>query len=119
MQKKAVLIIEDEIELNEILMWEFQDLNYIVFTAQNLNEALKILKENHVDFVLSDINMPGGAGTELMKYLSSFINPNVPVVFMTGASVTENEVKNMGATGLVRKPFSLDSITQLAKNLIH
>lgn len=118
MQKKSVLIIEDEVELNEILMGEFHDLNYNVYSAHNLKDARQILGLHHVDVILSDINMPGEVGTEIMKHVNNFKNPVAPVIFMTGASITEVEIKQIGGSGLIRKPFSLDSITQMVMDVI-
>ncbi len=68
-QKSAnILIVDDEFEIREMIADYLRDsLGYNVLNAENGCDALEILKSNHIHLILSDINMPGMKGFDLLK----------------------------------------------------
>src|SRR5687767_14887867 len=77
MERLNVLIVEDELDLREALRDDLLELNYEVATASHGREALEYVKQNSVDIVLSDLNMPHLSGSELLMELrdSGWTNP--------------------------------------------
>jgi two-component system, chemotaxis family, chemotaxis protein CheY len=86
-----------------------------VLEAGNGVEALCILKENRVDLILCDINMPVMDGLEFVKQLSSVENAKgVPVVMITTEGSESHVVQALscGARGYIRKPFTPDQVKE-------
>ena len=87
------------------------------YSCCNAGEAMEILKDNTVDLILVDCEMPGMDGHELVRWLrGSGLDPNayVPVI-MTAGHVRKSKVKavrDCGANFLVTKPFSAASLLE-------
>lgn len=80
-----ILIVDDDrfvvAALTTGLNWNklgFQN----VYTAYNMDDAKKILENNHVDLLLSDIDMPNGSGLDLLTWIRDRRN-NMPAIFLT------------------------------------
>lgn len=65
-----VLFVDDEVSIRTMLL-DFFESRYEVHTAENASAALKLLENHSVDLVVSDINMPGMSGPELLKEIRS------------------------------------------------
>ena len=84
-----------------------------VIEAGNGSQALDILRQQTVDLVLSDINMPVMDGLELVRHLQSVENARgVPIVMVTteGGESHVAEAIACGARGYIRKPFTPDQM---------
>jgi len=86
-----------------------------VLEAGNGAEALCVLKENRVELIPRDINMPVMDGLEFIKQLSSVENAKgVPVVMITteGSEAHVVQALSCGARGYIRKPFTPDQVKE-------
>jgi two-component system chemotaxis response regulator CheY len=86
-----------------------------IFEAGNGAEALGVLKENQVDLILCDINMPVMDGLEFIKQLPGVANAKgVPVVMITTEGSESNVVQALscGARGYIRKPFTPEQVRE-------
>jgi two-component system chemotaxis response regulator CheY len=86
-----------------------------VFEAGNGAEALGVLKENQVDLILCDINMPVMDGLEFINQLPGVENAkNVPVVMITteGSETHVVQALSCGARGYIRKPFTPEQVRE-------
>ncbi len=120
--KRTLLIVEDDAEMKYYLGKELSD-EYNTLLAGNGEEALKILKEQKVDLVISDIMMPVMDGCELCNTIKTDINfCHLPVILLTAAVGVETRIRTLkvGADGYIEKPFSIDllkaNISSLFKN---
>ena len=108
---KSILLVDDEIELLEIIEEDLINHGCVVAKATNGLEALKLAKSQEFDFILSDIRMPGLDGTELLKKIKTETEAQTKFIFLSGQSnFTEDELKNMGASAIVNKPFDFDHL---------
>jgi two-component system cell cycle response regulator len=82
LKKLNILFVEDDKLVNETLSFIFKKYVKNIFSAYNGEEGLKIFKNNHIDIVLSDIQMPKMNGLEMAKAIRK-INENIPVLFTT------------------------------------
>ena len=79
-----LLIIEDEplcLQALSDMPWDTIGIS-VVGSAQNLKQAINIMKDTHPDIVLSDIKMPNGSGLDIAEYLYN-IMPNTKIIFLT------------------------------------
>lgn len=116
-KKLTVLVVEDDEFLREIVAMNLSKRGFQVFSAGEGQEALKLVKENpSIELVISDIQMPGGDGMELLKWIQELRSNQPKVVLMTGYSdVTKREALEAGATSIISKPFQTEALL----NLIH
>src|SRR6185437_5211848 len=78
-----ILVVDDEPDLRDIISSRFQMEGSHVTLAENGESALKVLKGNDFDAVISDIRMPGGSGIELLEALRAMqINKSLPAFIL-------------------------------------
>jgi DNA-binding NtrC family response regulator len=110
--KKAILIVDDEQDLLELLKRSLEpDLDCRVETAASGEAALKCLAEGHFDLVLADIKMPGMDGLELLEVVKRK-TPEQTVVMMTAFGEIDTAVGAIrsGAYDFITKPFEHDAL---------
>jgi diguanylate cyclase (GGDEF)-like protein len=102
-----VLIIDDEPHIRNIL-FETLKANYDCQTAASAEEGLEILRTNPCSLVISDINMKGITGLEMVPGILA-VAPETVVIIMSGAQTMENAVGalRVGAFDYLMKPFDL------------
>jgi len=100
-----VLVIDDEMGPRESLRMLLKP-NYQVYTADNVEAGLHILREKKPDAVISDIRMPGTSGIDGLRKIRE-IDPHVAVIMLTGfgALETAKEALRLGANDYISKPF--------------
>lgn len=108
-QKYKILIVDDEPSILDMLRFQLEFENYIVYTAANAKEALEPLSY-FPDIILLDINMDGMNGLDLCVSIREFIS--VPIIFLT-ARVSEQDKVNglmVGGDDYITKPFSMKEL---------
>ena len=100
-----VLVVDDENgprQALRILLNEY----YEVFTADNVLAALRILQEEAVDVIITDIRMPNGTGLDLLRSVRQ-LNNDIQVILLTGYGQlsTAMEAMEHGAFAYLEKPF--------------
>jgi len=109
--KVTILIVDDEEEICELLMEEFEDDGYQVLSATGGIEAFKLFKKHHVDVVLSDAQMPKGDGTELYEAIKNCDKP-MPIFFLiTGHDdILSEDGFEADDVGVISKPFESEEL---------
>ncbi len=104
-----ILVVDDSIQcrkhLERILLLE----GYSVVLAENGEDAVQIIKNNHFNLILLDIIMPGMDGFEVIKEIHSApMFYNTPVIFLTGNDDSVSKIKafDLGAVDYIVKPFN-------------
>lgn len=108
----SLLIVDDEPDLLEMYRELFEMDGFVVYTATSAQEALNVYQTHqNIKLIISDANMGEMSGIDLLKALKKNYQ-TVPVFYLaTGAmEQTEEDIKALGGTGLVLKPFDLDEI---------
>lgn len=111
--KTVILVVEDEPELREVIVWALKDEGYEVYEAVNGKEAFEVINKRVIHIVLSDLTMPDGGGIELLSNIEK-LEKKPLVIIMTGFSdLTEAEAKQKGAASLLFKPFNTLALIDL------
>ncbi|MBI5099716.1 MAG: sigma-54-dependent Fis family transcriptional regulator [Nitrospirae bacterium] len=115
--KEKLLIIDDDRVFCELLKRHFEE-GYAVTAFTDPEEAVKYVKENYVDVVLSDLSMPKLDGIEILKIVKSE-SSTTDVIIMTAYAKVETAVEamKMGAYDYIIKPFTMDEISLQLKKL--
>ena len=117
--RHTVLVVEDSPEMRYYLGKELSG-EYNTLLASNGEEALKVMQEQKVDLVISDIMMPVMDGCELCNRIKSDVELcHVPVILLTAAIGVETRIETLrvGADGYIEKPFSIDLLKANISNL--
>jgi len=106
MAKAQVLIVEDDHDLREALVTTLELAKYQVREAANGEQALASLAKSPVDMVVSDVNMPGMSGHELLAEIQR-LHPGLPTMLITAYGQISDAVSAMqsGAIDYLVKPF--------------
>jgi two-component system response regulator AtoC len=113
-ERKQVLIVDDEPNLRKILSAQLTRDGYDVLTAEDGDQGLHLLREHHIDLVITDLKMPKVDGMTLLKRALEE-DPELPVVLITahGTIDTAVEALKSGAFDFVTKPFDKDEVRQI------
>jgi len=108
---KRLLIVDDEVSVREILAEGLDYLGYPTRTAGSADEAFEMIREDRPALVLTDIDMPGGTGIELLGRVKA-LDQDLDVIMVTGIIDAETAVRaiRQGAADYVTKPFNLDEV---------
>lgn len=108
----VVVVIDDEPLQRGILKAILQDEGYEVYAAASAEEGLKIITEKNADVVLTDINMAGMTGIQMLEYLPDepSSRPAVVVITAYGTINSAVEAMKMGAFDYLTKPLDKDVI---------
>ncbi|MDF1762491.1 MAG: sigma-54 dependent transcriptional regulator [Oleibacter sp.] len=114
-----LLVVEDDAQLREAIVDTLMLKGHEVLEAPNGIEAQAILNHQTVDVVLSDINMPGMDGLQLLDHVRQ-THPWLPVLLMTAYGDVGQAVQAMqrGANDYLMKPFQLAELDALLKPYI-
>ena len=108
-----ILVVDDEPDVEHLFRQQFRrDVRsgrFIMEFASSASEALeraKAISDPSLDLILSDINMPGMSGLEMLPKVKA-ARPNVPVIMITayGDEATKRKAAELGAAGLLTKPI--------------
>ncbi len=115
----TILVVDDEPNYLIILAEILRDEGFEVFTAENGEKALEIVRTTDLDLVLTDMQMPVMGGMELLRQVKS-INNNLPVIMLTAYGEVEKAVAAMrdGAFNYLTKPFKNDELIANIKKAV-
>src|SRR6478609_609952 len=105
-EHKQILVVDDEPNLRRVLSAQLERDGYDVHTAEDGEQALSILKEHHIDLVITDLRMPRIDGMELLRRTQK-MDADLPVVMITAHGTVDNAVEALktGAFDYLTKPF--------------
>jgi len=113
-EKKQVLIVDDEPNLRKILAAQLSRDGYDVLLAEDGEEGLALLREHHIDLVVTDLKMPKVDGMTLLREALKE-QADLPIVMITahGTVDTAVEALKLGAFDYLTKPFDKDEVRQV------
>jgi two-component system response regulator PilR (NtrC family) len=117
--RARVLVVDDERSMQEFLEIFLRSEGYEAVTASGLQSAMTHLESDEFDLVITDIQMPGGTGLDLLRSVQR-LTPETVVVMMTAYASTETAIAAMkeGAYDYISKPFKVDEIRVVVEKAI-
>lgn len=117
MSTKTILIADDSAAMRAMLVSIVESLDdYRIVEAASGFDALRLLPREHVDLILTDINMPDINGLELISYLRNNTNYQCIPIFVISTEGSAKDIekgKLLGANEYVVKPFDPAYLQQL------
>ena len=111
-QRRAVLVVDDERHIRDILHESFESQGYSVELAEDGEKALGLLRKNRYQLMILDIRMPSRDGLALLAEAGSFMEPAMPVIVLTGMASDQEieQARALGASLCLRKPFQVETL---------
>lgn len=119
MDRKRILVVDDEEDLCEILQFNLESEGFAVDIAHSAEQGLKILIEEH-ELILLDVMMEGMSGFRMAEKVRKELHLNIPIIFLT-AKDTENDMLtgfNLGGDDYIAKPFSIKEVSARVKAVL-
>jgi two-component system chemotaxis response regulator CheY len=119
-EKKKILIVDDENKMLELLKEILKDYNYeVIGEALDGKEAVEKYKELKPDLVTMDIMMPGVDGMQALKEIIHF-DHDAKVIMVTALYQTENAIRALkeGALGYIIKPYREDNLISVIERAL-
>ena len=115
----AVLVIDDEADIRELLELSLVRMGLAVDCAGSVTVAKQLLQAKRYDLCLTDMRLPDGDGLELVRFIGNQL-VDLPVAVITAFGSTENAVAALkaGAFDYLTKPLSLDQLRALVKSAL-
>ena len=110
MEKKKILIVEDDNFVAEVYFAKLTEMGYEAILAQNGEEGIATLKKDKLDMILLDILMPIMNGMEMLEEIKKREDwKNIPVILLTNVGEKESiqKVREMGVKNyLIKSHFT-------------
>jgi DNA-binding NtrC family response regulator len=115
-----ILVVDDDLSIRNMLSIVLKKCGYEVTTADSGESALKRLKTEFFDLLISDIKMPGISGIELLKKIKT-LQPEMPVIMITAYASANDAVEAMklGAEDYITKPFNLEELKLIIEKSLY
>ncbi len=116
----TILVVEDNKELNKLIVENFSD-QYQVLSAGNGVEAMKIIQNNEIDLIISDVMMPDMDGLTFCRIIKNDLSySHIHVLMLTARNSTEDRIEcyNAGADSYISKPFEIAVLNARVRNLL-
>jgi putative two-component system response regulator len=109
--RPVILVVDDESYIRELIARCLRQEGYTCQIASGADEALVILEREPITLMVSDINMPGCSGMELLA-LTRTKHPDVAVIMVTAVDDRRTAIQalTLGAFGYIIKPFDLNEL---------
>jgi DNA-binding NtrC family response regulator len=112
--KKTVLVVDDDREMTTILQKVLVRENYDVLTAENGDEAVKLMKSRPAEVVIADWKMPVCDGMRLIEVLrKGFPSARIIMITAFGEVDTYIDAMSRGAFEFLSKPLNIDELKTL------
>nr|NQU89900.1 response regulator [Bacteroidota bacterium] len=118
---KTILVVDDSYSVREAVGYTLKNEGFLVFSAEDGQDALKYLDSRKIDLVITDLHMPNLNGIELTRKVRKIDHyARVPIIILTTESqfVKKQEAKEAGATGWIVKPFVPEKLMTVIKRVI-
>jgi DNA-binding response OmpR family regulator len=114
-----VLVCEDNVLTLRTVEFALKRAGFEVFKAVDGDEGIRILDEEVIDVVITDINMPYTKGLELVLHVNKKFNKKIPVIIISSITLkeTKDHARELGAKGYLTKPFDLDDLVEMVNTL--
>ena len=118
--KPKLLIVEDDVALQQILSWDFEDLGYQVTAITDYRGARQALATDNFDLALVDYHLPDGKGSDLIDEIH-IEHPDLSVVISSGLSCAQTAARAVerGAFKFVQKPARADVLHKVFQTALN
>lgn len=122
MAERKVLIADDEIHIIHVITIKLRNNGYDVISAESGDKAFSLACEEKPDIIVTDFQMPGMTGLELVRKLrQNEATKDIPVIMLTarGFAVEDKEKRELDISELLSKPFSPKDLLRSIEDILY
>ncbi len=118
-ERNQILVVEDEPNLRRVLSAQLSRDGYDVLTAEDGEQGLEMLRDHHIDVVITDLKMPRRDGMSLLRAALE-LDAELPVVLITAHGTVDTAVEALktGAFDYVTKPFDQQEVRTIVRKAL-
>ena len=105
LQAISILLVEDEKDLKQLLLWDFENFHAKIETAETFQEAKGKVQEQKFDAIISDVRLPDGTGVDLFRFIKDQSIKIPKKYFMTAFTGQELDLEGLSVDHLFKKPL--------------
>lgn len=115
-ERPVILVVDDDAPILLLMRNLLREFGFDPVTANSGEQALLEVRKRTPDLVLLDRNMPGMTGDDVLAIMrSDGALASVPVLMLTGEPMDPAELRRLGATGAVLKPFDVNALVEIIR----
>jgi DNA-binding response OmpR family regulator len=118
---KNILVVDDSLTERELIKKTLQEEGYGIETADNGEDALKMVKDNDYDLIILDVVMPGKNGFQVCREIKKDeFTSDIPIILVTSKGQESDKFwgKRQGADEYIVKPFQIEELISTVKRLL-
>ena len=116
-----IMIVDDVASIRQIVTKVFQDVGYQVTEAARGDEALDLAKIKRVHLVITDVEMPGMSGLDLIRELRELKTYKTTPLLILARDASDGNIKKaeaLGASGFIEKPFTPERLLSVVNQVL-
>ncbi len=116
---KRILIVEDDRQNREGLQTLVANAGFKVTSAADYDRAAALLETNRFDLLITDLDLPGGTGFDLVHRARAF-SQQIAIILVTafGCSEVRKQAEELDLAGYFEKPFDPEAVMELVKSSV-
>ncbi|MCP5141255.1 MAG: sigma-54-dependent Fis family transcriptional regulator [Gammaproteobacteria bacterium] len=117
--RPRIMFVDDEPRAGQLFKRFMNDRHCDCATFIDPNEALDHFRDNGADLLVTDLNMPGMTGIDLLAGVRDY-DPDVPVIIITAFSSLDSAIEalRLGASDFIKKPYDMDELIARVEKLL-
>ena len=122
MSNRKVLVADDEIHIVQVVAMKLRNNGFDVIAAENGEEAFRLACSEKPDVIITDFQMPGMTGLEVIEELRKREDMvNVPIIMLTarGFAIDDEQRRRLNISKCVSKPFSPKELLSYVEDVLH
>jgi two-component system KDP operon response regulator KdpE len=110
MPDQTILIVDDEPQIRRVMRTTLSSHGYSIIEAKSGEEALSLIRTEHADLIVLDVNLPGISGLDTCREIRA--SSDVPIIMLTVRNSERDKVQALdaGADDYVVKPFGVEEL---------
>ncbi|WP_018623978.1 response regulator [Kangiella aquimarina] len=118
-EQPTILVVDDDSSIRWVLARALNNAEFKVISCDNGAEGLELVRTHSPNIVITDIQMAGMSGLELLEKLNQS-NPNLPVIMITAYADTDigSQTHELGAFDYLPKPFNINQVIDICRKAL-
>lgn len=115
-----ILLAEDEPVMLRTMEFRLKKDGHEILRAEDGTQALEKAELQNPDLIITDLNMPGASGLDLLILVRQKLSRTTPVIILSGSDEQEirKQAFDLGANDYLLKPFSPNALSEMVKKYI-
>lgn len=114
---QRILIVDDDVEICRLNLDFLSDVGYQTDVAESGVNAWKMIQRNRYDLIITDYNMPGLNGLDLVKRLRAN-KISTPVILTSGSAIAPEIIDGLDQTTVLPKPYTFDVLLDVVQSAL-